>query len=64
MKGFLLRIGRAREANQELVRVVVFLLPLDVQQCSSISDVTYKITKIQQHQLTNIKNDSIDTTET
>jgi hypothetical protein len=55
MKGFFLRIRRAREVTQELVGVVVFLLPLDVQRCSSISTVTCKTTKIQQHQLTNIK---------
>jgi hypothetical protein len=40
MYDFFFRIGRARDATQELVGVVVFLQPLEVQVCSSVSAVT------------------------
>jgi hypothetical protein len=36
----LFRIGAAREATQALMGVAVFLLPLEVQVCSSINAVT------------------------
>jgi hypothetical protein len=39
--GFFVRIGRPRDATQESVDVVVFVLPLEVQVCSSIGAVTY-----------------------
>jgi hypothetical protein len=36
-------IGKERYATQELVGVVVFLLPLEVQRCSLAMAVTYNI---------------------
>jgi hypothetical protein len=42
MCGFFWRIGRARDATHELVGVVIFRLPFEVQVCSSVNVVTYK----------------------
>jgi hypothetical protein len=53
MNGFFLKIGMARDATQALVGVVVFLLPLEIQRCSSVNAVTCKTPKFQQHQPTN-----------
>jgi hypothetical protein len=41
MCAFFLRIGRARDATQVLVGITDFLLPLEVQVCSSVNAVTY-----------------------
>jgi hypothetical protein len=41
MYGFFLRIGKARDATHELMGVVVFHLPLEVQVFSSVKAITY-----------------------